>query len=158
MRLRKKNRQDLIKRLIETNKISTQAELVRELSKKGIKINQPTISRDFRELGVIKVIKELGKIFYQIPSDADSVSTDEFRYKFLNLVVDIKHAANLILIKTYPGEAQGVAKVIDNAKFDTVLGTVAGDDTIIVVANTKPDVKKILRIFDVVKKGRSKKQ
>jgi len=158
MRIGKKNRQDLIKRLIETNKISTQAELVRELSKKGIKINQPTISRDLRELGVIRVIKELGKIFYQIPSDTGSVSTDEFRYKFLNLVVDIKHTGNLILIKTYPGEAQGVAKFIDNAKFDTVLGTVAGDDTIIVVANTKPNVKKILRIFDDVKKGRSKKQ
>jgi transcriptional regulator of arginine metabolism len=156
MILKKKARQNIIKNIIETKKISTQDELMKELSKKGIKINQPTISRDLREMSVIKAAKGFGRFVYQMPAEVE-VDLDEFRHKFLNLVLGIEHTDNLILIKTFPGEAQGLGKIIDNARLESILGTVAGDDTILVVVDKEINVRKVLKIFEDVKKGLRKK-
>jgi transcriptional regulator of arginine metabolism len=153
MTLKKKERQNLLKTIIQQKKIGTQSDLIKELARKGVKINQPTISRDLREIGVVKLTKGLGKVVYQIPADNKSVNLDEFRHKFLNLVIDMHFAENLILVKTYPGEAQGVAKVIDNAELPYILGTVAGDDTILIVVDTVIHVRRVLREFEELKKG-----
>jgi transcriptional regulator of arginine metabolism len=155
--LKKKARQDVIRKLIKSKRIGTQVELIKELSKKGIKINQPTISRDLREMGVIKVAKGLGKIVYQLPSEIDQLSMDEFRHKIINLVTNIVYTQNFILVKTFPGEAQGVGKAIDNASLSYILGTVAGDDTILVVIDKEINVRKVLKIFDDIKQGLLKK-
>lgn len=154
--MKKKARQEIIRTLIRTKSLGTHSALMKELAQNGIHINQPTISRDLREMGVIKVAKGLGRIVYQLPSDVEVVNLEEFRHKFLNLVIDIKHTNNLILIKTNIGEAQGLAKAIDSAEFKYVLGTVAGDDTILVVVDHASNVKKVLKTFDDVKKGLQK--
>jgi len=133
--------------------IATHAELLNELSKQGIKVNQPTISRDLREMGVIKVAKGLGKIVYQLPTDFEVVNIDEIRHKFKNLVISTKHTGNLILLKTYPGEAQGLAKAIDSAEFNKVLGTIGGDDTILVVVESTSSVKQVLAMFEDIRSG-----
>ena len=153
MKISKRKRQNLIKKLIETHDISTQSELLEVLKKEGISINQPTISRDLRELAVIKSARGLNKIVYQVPTDTDFVTMNEFRHKFINLVTDIQHTENLILVKTLPGEAQGIAKAIDNARLKQILGTIAGDDTILVVVTKTSDVKKISSLFEKLKQG-----
>ncbi len=153
MKLNKKERQRLMRSIIETRGISTQSALMDELLKKGVVINQPTISRDLRDLAAVKAAHGLGRFVYQIPRGEPSVRVDEVRYKFLNLVRNIEHTGNLILVKVPPGEAQGVAKVIDETRLANILGTVAGDDTIIVVVDKKTNVRKILKTFKWIREG-----
>ncbi len=153
MKLSKRNRQNLIKKIIENYDISTQTQLLETLKKEGVSINQPTISRDLRELSVIKAARGLGKIVYQLPTDSDSVSMNEFRHKFINLVSDIQYTGNLILVKTPPGEAQAIAKAIDNSRIKNIMGTVAGDDTILVVIDKVGNAKKVLALFERLKQG-----
>jgi len=142
----KKVRQQKIRQLIETKEISTQEQLVDELQKCNISVTQATLSRDLREIGVIKVTKGLGDYVYKI-SDETASSERELKNKFLNFVREIKETGNLILIKTPPGEAQAVARVIDLAEIEHILGTVAGDDTILVVVDNIEDAKKIKKKF-----------
>ncbi len=153
MKLSKRNRQNLIKKIIENRDISTQTGLLEALKREGISINQPTISRDLRELSVIKAARGLGRIVYQLPTDTDGVTMNEFRHKFTNLVIDLQYTGNLILVKTLPGEAQGMAKAIDNARIKNILGTVAGDDTILIVINAAANVKRIFSLFEKLKQG-----
>uniref|UniRef100_A0A7V0Z6P9 Arginine repressor n=1 Tax=candidate division WOR-3 bacterium TaxID=2052148 RepID=A0A7V0Z6P9_UNCW3 len=142
----KKVRQQKIRQLIETKEISTHEQLVDELQKCNISVTQATLSRDLREIGVIKVTKGLGDYVYKI-SDETASSERELKNKFLNFVREIKETGNLILIKTPPGEAQAVARVIDLAEIEHILGTVAGDDTILVVVDNIEDAKKIKKKF-----------
>jgi len=142
----KKVRQQKIRQLIETKDISTQEQLVDELQKCNIQVTQATLSRDLREIGVIKATKGLGEYIYKI-SDETASSERELKNKFLNFVREIKDTGNLILIKTPPGEAQAVARVIDLAEMEHILGTVAGDDTILVVVDNVEDAKKIKKKF-----------
>jgi transcriptional regulator of arginine metabolism len=148
MKLGKEKRQKLIESIIETKEISTQFDLRKELLKRGVTINQPTISRDLREMAVIKVARGFGKFIYQMPPAGEVVSDRALKNKFMHSVREINHTGSVIIIKTPPGEAQGVAKVIDAAKIKTILGTVAGDDTIIVVVDKKNHVKKVLTLFE----------
>jgi transcriptional regulator of arginine metabolism len=154
MTSKKRNRQDVIRNLIKKKKIGTHAQLLKELSGLGIKVNQPTISRDLREMGVIKVAKGLGKVVYQMPTEFEAVNYDEIRHKFQNLVLETKHTGNLILLRTFPGEAQAIAKAIDNGAFSKILGTVAGDDTILVVIDGATHVKQVLTLFEDIRTGK----
>ncbi|MEO0137116.1 MAG: arginine repressor [candidate division WOR-3 bacterium] len=142
----KKIRQQKIRELIETKEIATQEQLVNELKKCSIPVTQATLSRDLREIGVIKVAKGLGNYIYKIAEEVNPPER-ELKNKFLNLVRDIKDTGNLILIKTPPGEAQGVARVIDLAEMEHILGTVAGDDTILVVVDSADNTKKVKKRF-----------
>ncbi|MEO0184745.1 MAG: arginine repressor [candidate division WOR-3 bacterium] len=142
----KKVRQQKIRQLIQTKEIYTQEELVAELQKAKIPVTQATLSRDLREMGVMKVSKGLGNYVYKIVDEASS-SEKELRNKFLNFVKEIKDTGNLILIRTPPGEAQGVARVIDLAEMEHILGTIAGDDTILVVIDSVDNTKKVKKRF-----------
>lgn len=154
MTSKKRQRQDIIRDLIKKKKIGTHGVLLKELSARGIQVNQPTISRDLREMGVIKVAKGLGKVVYQLPTEFEAVNYDELQHKFQHLILETRHTGNLILLRTFPGEAQGIAKAIDNAAFSTILGTVAGDDTILVVIDTAAHVKQALTLFEDIKTGK----
>ncbi|MGB9720154.1 MAG: arginine repressor [bacterium] len=142
----KKIRQQKIRELIETEEISTQEQLVAELLKQNISVTQATLSRDLHEIGVVKAIKGLGDYVYKI-SDEFSSSQRELKNKFISFVREIRTTGNLILIKTPPGEAQGVARVIDLAEMESILGTVAGDDTILVVVDNAENTKKVKKRF-----------
>ena len=153
MRLSKKRRQELIKTILSTAEVSSQHQLQNILLERGIVVRQPTLSRDLREMAVVKNIKGFGKFVYRVQTDSSSAGADEFRHKFMNIVKDIKSAENIILIKTTPGEAQGVAKVIDEADIQFILGTVGGDDTVLVVVEKKSEVEKVLDVFNKAKNG-----
>lgn len=148
--MNKRARQKLIRDLIGIREIRTQDELLDALKRKNVRVTQATLSRDFREMGVIKKPEGMGGVVYKIVPEATPVSADNLYKKFAGAVLDVKRSNNLILLKTPPAEAQGVSRVIDNARIDGLLGTVAGDDTILIVAETESDARRIVNLFNKI--------
>ena len=133
----KKERQQILKELIDRRGIGDQRRLLGELKKRGIDATQATISRDFQEMGVIKVRVGPGEYSYEISKKiSKDILWSKLRVLFDNFVVNIKGTNNLILIKTSPGNANGVASFVDQIEIPEILGTVAGDDTILVIVDS----------------------
>lgn len=147
-------RQKRIIDIIKTKSIETQEQLAEELGSAGFFITQATVSRDVKELGLIKVPVDGNVSVYALP-EIKSLPVNEGRLKrlIINSVQSIDHSENLIVIKTLPGEAQGVASAIDNSDWPGVIGTVAGDDTIIIVVKPKGAVENILNRFNDISGG-----
>lgn len=127
----KTKRQTAVKNIIENMNIKTQQELLEELKKIGIETTQATVSRDLEELGFDKIKNQGGYIL-----DKEDVSENKIEHlerMVKDFVKDIKENGNIIVIKTSAGNAQGVALAIDEASLPEIIGTVGGDDTIILV-------------------------
>jgi transcriptional regulator of arginine metabolism len=127
-------RQTALVKAIEARAIETQEELAAELTKAGFQTTQATLSRDLKEIGVGKKRAADGKLIYAtgaVPSPA----WPALRRMAENLVSEVKRSGNLVIIKTLPGYASGVATAVDNLGDNAVLGSVAGDDTILVVTS-----------------------
>lgn len=127
-------RQAALIKAIEARAIETQEELAAELKKAGFYTTQATLSRDLKEIGVGKTRSAAGKLIYAtgaVPSPA----WPALRRMAENLVSEVKRSGNMVIIKTRPGYASGVATAVDNLGEDGVLGSVAGDDTILVVTS-----------------------
>lgn len=134
--------------IIKEKDIGTQDELVQELIKAGFKVTQATISRDIKELGLIKVPGANGVSRYALPGDTLNLKSDDrIKRLFKSSVVSVDSSENLVLIKTLPGEAQGVASAIDNAEWPEIIGTVAGDDTILAVVKPKRVTPAVMQKF-----------
>jgi transcriptional regulator of arginine metabolism len=133
--LGKPQRQHRIARLLEEQVISSQVQLVELLATEGMVLTQATVSRDLEELGAVKVRIPGGQMAYAIPELAkDRVAPEEVLKKVLGeYLVEATHSANLAVLRTPPGSAHVVASALDRAGLSDVLGTVAGDDTVLVV-------------------------
>ncbi len=146
-----------MRQIIEMMGISDQAHLLQELKRRGVKTTQATISRDLHEMGVVKTKVAPGVYIYKyeiLGSLSKDVILRRLKIMFENFVVDIKGTANLILIKTSPGNAHGVASLIDLTKFKEVLGTIAGDDTILVVVDEKQNRLRLEKKFYEIWQGK----
>lgn len=133
----KVRRQRKILEIIRSRPIETQEELVLALRQEGFDVTQATVSRDIKELGLVKLPRE-NAFCYSAPDErAVARRAERLRHVFRHSVVGVDYSENLVLVKTLPGEAQGVAAAIDRAGWPEVLGTVAGDDTILVVVKPK---------------------
>lgn len=124
-----------IKQIIESRDVSTQEELITELEKLGYDVTQATVSRDIGDLGLLKVRISAeggvsGRQIYSLPE------IERLRSLLNEFMITIDKAGNLIVIKTNPGTAQAVAAAVDAVKWPDVLGTVGGDDTILVIIRT----------------------
>lgn len=138
-----------IKDLVETRVIETQEELAEELRREGIEITQATVSRDIKELMLIKVPAGDGQYRYAFPKDKNVYFTQSRLARiFQDSVVAIDYSGNIVVLKTMPGTAQAVAAAIDNSKWTEIIGTVAGDDTILIVV--KP-VEMTMQLMDKCK-------
>ena len=138
------DRQYLLKKIITEQGIGNQHKLFDELKKHGIDTTQATISRDLQEMGFFKVRIKPGEYKYELLERAsEGMIWDRLRLLFHNFVTDVKGTKNLILIKTTPGNAQGIASLIDGVTKSEILGTVAGDDTILVVIDTDKNRERI---------------
>jgi transcriptional regulator of arginine metabolism len=133
--LGKPQRQHRIARLLEEQVISSQVQLVELLATEGLNLTQATVSRDLEELGAVKVRIPGGAMAYAIPELAkDRVAPEELLKKVLGeFLVEAAHSANLAVLRTPPGSAHVVASALDRAGLPGMLGTVAGDDTVLVV-------------------------
>lgn len=139
----KSARQFAIREIINNERIATQEELCQALSDRGLDVTQATVSRDIKDLQLIKIPDEHG-YRYALPDTAQRAGIqDRTKRLFRDSVIYVDHSENLVVIKTIPGAAQAVASLIDAAGWDSVLGTVAGDDTIFVVVKPK-DMARVL--------------
>ena len=135
--LGKPQRQHRILRILEDQPISSQAQLVQLLEAEGIVATQATVSRDLEDLGAVKVRIPGGAMAYAIPEHAKdrTAPDDHLRRVMGEFVVEVAHSANPVVLRTPPGSAHVVASALDRAGLPDVLGTVAGDDTIILVCS-----------------------
>jgi transcriptional regulator of arginine metabolism len=138
-------RQGQILKLIRSAKISTQEDLAHELGKIGIAATQVTLSRDIRDLRLVKT-----RDGYQ--EMAPEETGPEFSMLAVEFVKDVLRAQNLVVLKTSPGHANSVAVALDNEEWPTVIGTIAGDDTILVITPDGPTAEsvqeKLLELLD----------
>ena len=134
----------LIRKIISEQEVSDQVQLLNQLKNSGIQTTQATISRDLQELNVVKVRVEPGHYKYEVLEKAsESNLRDQLRVVFDNFVDQIKSTNNLIVIRTAPGNANSVAAIVDRLKIPEILGTIAGDDTILVIVDTDENRKRI---------------
>lgn len=134
----KTKRLDKIKALIKEYEIETQGELAQMLRESGFKVTQGTVSRDVRELGLTKSASASGKQKYVVPA---LLSDEHLRFirVLSDSMVSIDQAQNLIVIKTGSGMAMAVAAALDKMNFPEVVGSIAGDDTIMAAVRTSQD-------------------
>lgn len=154
----KKERHQLLKKIIHGENIRDQVQLLDKLKKYNIETTQATISRDLQELGVVKArIKP--KVFkYELAEKVpQGLIWEKLKVLFEYFVIDFKSTNNLILIKTSPGNASGVAELVDRLERKEILGTIAGDNTILVVTNTNKNRKAIEKEFTSLLETTSKR-
>lgn len=132
----KTQRQHKIARLLEKKPVTSQTQLVELLAAEGIVATQATVSRDLEELGAVKVRVPGGESVYAIPELAkDRPAPEQHLERVLgDWLVEVAHSGNIVVLRTPPGSAHVVGSALDRAGLDGVLGTVAGDDTLMVVA------------------------
>jgi transcriptional regulator of arginine metabolism len=135
-RLGKRQRQHLVAKLIEQHSVRSQSQLVDLLAAEGVVATQATVSRDLEELGAIKVRVPGGETAYAIPAlpKEQRAPEDHLRRVFGDWVVEVASSGNIVVLRTPPGSAHVVGSALDRAGLPEVIGTVAGDDTLIVVA------------------------
>jgi transcriptional regulator of arginine metabolism len=133
--LGKPQRQHRISRLLEEQAVSSQAQLVELLAGDGVVATQATVSRDLEELGAVKVRIPGGTMAYAIPEHAKLVasSDDHLRRVMGEFVVEVASSGNLVVLRTPPGSAHVIGSALDRSGLPDVIGTVAGDDTVLVV-------------------------
>ncbi|MBO8137280.1 MAG: arginine repressor [Desulfotomaculum sp.] len=145
----KARRQLKIQEIVREQVIETQEELVSALRKAGFDVTQATVSRDIKELGLIKIPGENNISKYALPNEPIIRHSDErLRRLFKTSVLDIDYSENLIVIKTMPGEAMGVASAIDNANWPEIIGTIGGDDNILVIVKPKKATGSVVERFN----------
>ncbi|GAB4247206.1 MAG: arginine repressor [Thermoleophilia bacterium] len=134
--LSKRHRQQLIRSLIRQKRIGTQLELVGALAGMGCDVTQATVSRDIKELGLTKSRDPLGRPRYALPENEERRDPETACARMLSeFATAVLVAQNLVLVKGEVGTAPGLGKVIDELDNELVLGTVAGDDTVLIVCN-----------------------
>lgn len=137
MALAKPQRQHRIARLLAEQAVTSQAHLVEMLAAEGVQATQATVSRDLEDLGAIKVRVAGGDTVYAIPElpTEQRAPEDHLRRVFGDWVVEVASSANLVVLRTPPGSAHVVGSALDRSNLPEVLGTVAGDDTLVVVVD-----------------------
>ena len=145
------SRQSKILEIISTYEICTQDELVEKLRQSNFDITQATISRDIKELGLIKInSSETGKSKYAV-SETATQSSNKFLYILKESVISIKNVKNLVVVKVLKGMAQALCSIIDNFNIDNVLGSTFGDDTILIIfANDKDAIYCVNKLDGII--------
>lgn len=135
------SRQSEIARIISEKEINTQNELVNELNAAGFCVTQATVSRDINEMGLIKIAGKQKKLRYALQKSDNKL--DKLSTLFKESVISIDTAMNLIVIKTFVGGANAACLLLDKLNLPHIVGTLAGEDTILVIAKTIEDVPEI---------------
>lgn len=140
----KSKRQEKIVSLVSQYEIETQEELISRLRSEGVDVTQATVSRDIRELKLTKILTGHGTYRYILPITGEAEKNFKFNSALVESICSVDSAENIIVLKTYPGMAQAVATGLDSIdRQPDLLGCVAGDDTILVVAKNTECAKNI---------------
>ncbi|MBQ1302200.1 MAG: arginine repressor [Firmicutes bacterium] len=147
-------RQAKILELISANDIETQDELAKMLVLNGFKVTQATVSRDIKELKLVKVLGPEGKYKYATGQATDPLSSERYMNLIRDMVLSAASAENLVVVKTMSGCAAACAEAIDSLELDGVVGTIAGDNTIFLAAISKEKAGQLVRFFNEQIKSR----
>ncbi len=131
--MNKAKRKERILDIINKTEVNTQEELIAILEAQGLKVTQATVSRDIKELGLVKVSGKVKKYKYAEPVEKHGDYLSRLT-QFKSIVVSIERAQNLVVVKTLAGHGNAIAALIDSQEITDVLGTIAGDDTILVIS------------------------
>ncbi len=137
----KARRQRIIRQLLEQHRVESQEQLQKLLSREGTEATQATLSRDLRDLGVLK-----GPRGYMLPAtepDPPKPTPVALQEALQNFLTSARQGENIVVLKTGPGQAGALASELDRAQLEGLLGTVAGDDTIFLAANSTRSAKRI---------------
>ena len=142
-----------IEKIIREDRISSQKDIIEKLKSKGMSCTQATLSRNLRQLGVCKVPDGSGGYRYSIP-EAGKTNTDlSVKFNILPVIQEIIEAKGMLVIKTLPGNANNVALFIDNTGRYEIAGTIAGDDTILLVPRDEITLNQLHACLEVVLPG-----
>lgn len=134
--------------IISEKEIETQEELAAELQKRGIDVTQATVSRDIKELRLVKVLTEDGKRYKYAPMTKIDTNISERLMTLLSeSIVNVDYAGNIIVIKTLSGSASAAAEAIDTLNWKNIVGTIAGDNTIFVLVRNQEDIQELVEKF-----------
>ena len=139
----KRNRQEKLLELISRYEIDTQDELIARLRECGYDVTQATVSRDIRDLKIVKMMTRKGSYRYVLPKQANEGASPKFSTALIDSITGVDYACNIVVLKTYPGLANAVAVGIDGMNLGQVLGCVAGDDTIMIVTRDEESARLI---------------
>lgn len=147
--MRKRDRQQLIESLIRQKRLSTQAELQASLKKSGCRVTQATVSRDMRELGVQKGTDRDGKVRYMVPPPRVRRDPNETLARVLaESEATVQAAQNLVVVRSEPGTAPTVGLAIDGLEREDIIGTVAGDDTVLLVLVDGATARNMVKVLN----------
>ena len=145
-------RQVAILDIIEKQEIETQEELASALNARGIRVTQATVSRDIKELRLLKVLTPSGKYKYATGDQADNNLTDRFIRMLAESLLSVSSANNLIVVKTLSGSANVAAEALDSMHWPEVLGTLAGDNTVLLIIRSNEETITVTsRIWEMMK-------
>ena len=144
----KSARHNLILEIIELKDIETQEELAEELKNHGVKVTQATVSRDIKELRLLKVLSENGGYKYATVERAEKGMSDRFIRILAESVVSMECVSNMMVIKTLSASANAAAEAIDSMKWSEVLGTIAGDNTILIIGRSQEAIENVQSRFN----------
>lgn len=136
-----------IRDIIANNDIETQDDLVDELKNGGFNVTQATVSRDIKELHLVKVPLMDGRYKYSLPADHRFNPLQKLKRSLMDAFVRIDSAGHLLVMKTLPGNAMAIGALIDNLDWEEILGTICGDDTCLVICRTPDDTATITNRF-----------
>lgn len=133
----KTKRQSRILEIIQSRRIETQDELIGALRESGFPITQATVSRDIKELRLVKTLDNSGAYRYAVAAPEKAHISSRFNSIFQDAVRHVDFAGNLVVVKCISGMAQAACAALDSLHWDTVIGTLAGDDTFVCIAKTQ---------------------
>jgi transcriptional regulator of arginine metabolism len=130
-----------IREIIAKNEVETQDELVQSLRDLGFKVTQATISRDIKELHLVKVPLSDGRYKYSLPADQRFNPLQKLKRLLIDSFIKIDSSSHLIVMKTLPGNANAVGALIDHLDWSEIMGTICGDDTILIICRSPLDAE-----------------
>jgi transcriptional regulator of arginine metabolism len=136
-----------IREIITNRDVETQDELVESLKNSGFNVTQATVSRDIKELHLVKVPLMDGRYKYSLPADQRFNPLQKLKRTLTDAFVKIDTAGHMLVMKTLPGNANAIGALIDNLDWEEILGTICGDDTCLIICRTEDETKVITERF-----------
>lgn len=149
----KSARHNLILEIIENKDIETQEELAEELKNRGVRVTQATVSRDIKELRLLKVLSEHGGYKYATVERAEKGMNDRFGRILAESIVNIESVNNLIVVNTLSASAGAAGEAIDSMKWSEVMGTIAGDNTLLIITRSNEAAEALVAKFNALLNG-----
>ncbi|KAA0561041.1 MULTISPECIES: transcriptional regulator AhrC/ArgR [Bacillaceae] len=136
-----------IREIITNRDVETQDELVESLKNAGFNVTQATVSRDIKELHLVKVPLMDGRYKYSLPADQRFNPLQKLKRTLTDAFVKVDQAGHMLVMKTLPGNANAIGALIDNLDWEEILGTICGDDTCLIICRTEEETKIVSERF-----------